>query len=135
MLFLFFAVVYFGSWHIFSSLQPGQESAELLPVSEHVKDVTTKTSNLLVPGDKPKVILVHAPWCGHCKRMMPDFLKAAEQLPNVEWLRVGDIAAKELAQRTDMKGFPTIYGVSVKGVKTHEGLRSASHLIQFAKSL
>lgn len=95
-----------------------------------------KDESLLKASAKPKVILAHAAWCGHCKQMMPAFMQAAEQYPDVEWIRVGDDAAKELAKRSDMKGYPTVYGVSVNGnIKLHQGGRSEKQLIDFAKSL
>ena len=30
--------------------------------------------------DKPKVVLIHAEWCGHCKRLMPDWKIMKEDL-------------------------------------------------------
>ena len=68
--------------------------------------------------------------------MMPEFIRAAEEYSEVDWIRVGDDAAKEIATRQDMKGFPTVYGVSVDGqVRQFGGGRNANQLINFAKTL
>jgi thiol-disulfide isomerase/thioredoxin len=134
LLFLFFAVVYAGFVFVYNSSQ--NETSEVLPSSEYVSDVLVKDDTLVLKSSTPKVILVHAAWCGHCKQMMPAFLNAAKAFPGVEWIRVGDEAAKEFSKRMDMKGFPSIYGVSVNGnVKQHQGGRNEQQLIDFAKSL
>jgi len=31
---------------------------------------------------KDAVLFIHAPWCGHCKKMKPAFTAAAERLKN-----------------------------------------------------
>lgn len=50
-----------------------------------------------------------APWCGHCKRLHPEYDKAAESLGGVVNLgRVNCDDEKELAHRFGVQGFPTI---------------------------
>jgi len=84
----------------------------------------------------PKVILVHAPWCGHCKNMMGAYVQAAAMEPKVSWMRADGNVAPSFVRREDLKGFPTIYGVTSDGtVLQHTGARDVNSLLSFSKTL
>lgn len=55
----------------------------------------------------------YAPWCGHCKQLTPEYIKAAERLKNNNppyyIAKVDATANDELAQRFGIKGFPTLF--------------------------
>ena len=62
---------------------------------------------------KPALVMFHAPWCGHCKRAMPEFEKIKHSLKNKSGVKVDAIAINadeetELAQKHGIKGYPTI---------------------------
>ena len=104
----------------------------------HIIDAATDSEavGLFVANGKSKVILVHAPWCGHCRTMMGSFVAAAAQEKSVEWFRVDANVSKGVVGRPDLRGFPTIYGVNSSGsVVQHNGSRDASSIIAFARSL
>ena len=54
-----------------------------------------------------KLVLFHADWCGHCKKMKPDWDKVKSEFPN----RCQDIESEQITQehrdKYDIKGFPT----------------------------
>merc|ERR1711944_397988 len=56
--------------------------------------------------------MFYAPWCGHCKRMEPEFVKAAESLitMNIKGKLAAVDATKEskLGKRFEVKGYPTV---------------------------
>jgi thioredoxin-like negative regulator of GroEL len=84
----------------------------------------------------PKVILVHAPWCGHCRNMMGAFVQAAAMEPQISWMRADGNVAPSYVRRDDLKGFPTIYGLTSDGtVSQYTGARDVNSLLAFSKTL
>ena len=115
-----------------------QHQEHKLEKSPFIDDVKTdlESINALNGNGKSKVVLVHAPWCGHCRNMMGEFAAAASLERTVDWIRIDSKVSPTVSRRSDLRGFPTIYGVSPDGViSQHNGARDSKTLIEFAKKL
>lgn len=72
-----------------------------------VKEI--KSAGSIFPaGDRIQVTLFHAPWCGHCKALMPYFAAAAAQNPDMDFVSVENTVLDQFAQAKALKigGFP-----------------------------
>ena len=85
----------------------------------------------------PQVSMVAfvAPWCGHCKMLLPEWEAAAEQLVNEDVLLglVDATIEKELAQTYGVTGYPTIKvfsGGKMSKVTDYQGQRTASAIVK-----
>jgi len=78
----------------------------------------------------------YAPWCGHCKKLAPEYAQAAISLKGVASIAKVDADAEQnrpLASRFGIRGFPTIK-LFRNGVPTdYEGGRSANEIVAFMK--
>ncbi|KAK9270589.1 hypothetical protein L1049_026170 [Liquidambar formosana] len=89
------------------------------------------------------VVEFYAPWCGHCKKLAPEFEKAASILsshdPPVVLAKVdaNEDVNKELASEFDIKGFPTlkILRNGGKTVEEYKGPREADGIVAYLKKL
>ncbi|PSS05954.1 Protein disulfide isomerase-like [Actinidia chinensis var. chinensis] len=81
------------------------------------------------------VVEFFAPWCGHCKKLAPEWKKAANNLKGKAKLGHVDCDAdKSLMGRFSVQGFPTIlvFGADKDSPLTYEGARTASAIESFA---
>ncbi|KAF2368435.1 disulfide isomerase [Trinorchestia longiramus] len=93
----------------------------------------------VLKGTKDHLIEFYAPWCGHCKKLEPEYKKLAKDLAKSEpgvVVAKFDATANDLPLLFDVKGFPTIYYVSASDVNRpvlFEGDRTADGLKEFVK--
>jgi len=68
--------------------------------------------NRFLKAEKGKVLaMFYAPWCGHCKRMKPDYQMAAKELKGTAVLAAMDVNKPEnspVARKYNVTGFPTL---------------------------
>lgn len=89
----------------------------------------------VVNSDEVWIVEFYAPWCGHCKNLVPEYQKAAQALKGV--VKVGGVNAdehKSLAQQFGVRGFPTIkvFGLDKKKPQDYNGQRTAKGIVDFA---
>ena len=63
--------------------------------------------------EHPNVLVeFYAPWCGHCKKLAPEYSKAAKKLKALEnptsLAKVDSTVEKAVAERFQIKGYPTL---------------------------
>lgn len=104
-----------------------------LAPSPFITDVKTDAEAVLSLEKGPAVVLLHTPWCGHCRNMMPAYVEAAAQ--GGVWSRIDGNIAPSLVKRNDIRGFPTVFGIDSNGVVTQmNGGRDVQSLLAFAKA-
>jgi len=81
----------------------------------------------------------YAPWCGHCKKLTPEYAQAAGELadlPNVKLAKIDCTVEKELASKYEIRGFPTLKFFS-KSLGSepipYEAGRTAADIVQWLK--
>ncbi|CEF66381.1 Protein disulfide-isomerase A3 [Strongyloides ratti] len=97
-------------------------------------------SNFYNKIDDYEIALVkfYAPWCGHCKRMAPEFDKAAIKLktndPPVTLIKVDCTVEKKVCEDYKVQGFPTLK-IFRRGVISadYEGPRDADGIVKFMR--
>merc|ERR1712022_33784 len=70
-------------------------------------------------GDKLVVVDFTATWCGPCQRIAPVFVKLAEEMPNVVFVKVDVDENEETAQECGIQAMPT-FQYYKSGSKVHE---------------
>jgi len=78
----------------------------------------------------------YAPWCGHCKSLEPEYVKAAKALKDeaVYLAKVDATKEPELAKEYFVQGFPTLL-LFRKGVKieSYEGGRTSGEIVEYMR--
>lgn len=79
-----------------------------------------------------------APWCGHCKKLAPEYEKAAALLQGhpVSLAKVDATVEKALAQKQGVKGFPTLlWYEDGEHARTFDGITTSDGITEWVKSM
>jgi len=108
----------------------------LILADGNVKDLTPETFDSVVDGSKAAFVEFFAPWCGHCKKLAPEYEIVGDAFAknnDVVIAKVDCDKNKELGNRFGIKGYPTLKFFP-KGSLTPEdysGGREANDIIEF----
>eukprot|EP00993_Chasmostoma_nieuportense_P000866 NODE_1796_length_1377_cov_80.897600_g1704_i0.p1 GENE.NODE_1796_length_1377_cov_80.897600_g1704_i0~~NODE_1796_length_1377_cov_80.897600_g1704_i0.p1 ORF type:complete len:408 (+),score=100.32 NODE_1796_length_1377_cov_80.897600_g1704_i0:55-1278(+) len=98
--------------------------------------LTSKTfQNEVTNGDQVWLIEFFAPWCGHCKSLVPEWEKAAKALKGIVKVAAVDATTDQsLAGQYSIQGFPTIlvFGSSRTTPQPYNGGRTAEAIVEAA---
>ncbi|MED6123471.1 disulfide-isomerase [Stylosanthes scabra] len=131
----------FLSLLLFASRISADESASEAKEKEFV--LTLDHSNFSDTIKKHDFIVVefYAPWCGHCKKLAPEYEKAASILSSVDppvvlaKVDANEEKNKDIANEYDVKGYPTlkILRSGGKHIQDYKGPREADGIVEYLK--
>ena len=89
--------------------------------------------------NKPKLLLFHAKWCGHCVHFMPAFLKLKHEyadLDKIDMISIeeGQKGGKELIDEYEIQGFPTIKLYDGNKLHDYNGGRDINNIRDYVNS-
>jgi len=84
------------------------------------------------------VVEFYAPWCGHCKKLAPEFKSAAKELIGTAKLGAVDCDVEEnkpLCSKYGVKGFPTLksFGTDKEKPQDYSGARESAAIVSYAQ--
>ncbi|XP_052193733.1 protein disulfide-isomerase like 2-1-like [Diospyros lotus] len=92
-----------------------------------------------VGQDRGALVEFYAPWCGHCKKLAPDYEKLGASFKKAKSVLIGKVDCdehKSLCSKYDVSGYPTIKWFPKGSLepKKYEGARTAEALVEFVNS-
>lgn len=104
--------------------------------AEDVLTLTTKGFDQHLKDNKQTLVEFYAPWCGHCKKLAPEYEKAASELKGKVALgKVDATEEKDLASKYNVKGFPTLVWFEEGKQTEYDGGRTTETIVEWVKSM
>lgn len=117
---------------LLSVLLPAPSTALYSARSDVVQVTEENFKEKVLKAEGVVLVEFYAAWCGHCKNLVPEWDKAATALKGVVTVAAVDASvAQSLAQKYDVKGFPTIkvFGAEKGKPVDYQGGRTAKDIV------
>lgn len=105
--------------------------------SSEIVHLTAKSFEPALKDEKSVMVMFYASWCGHCKRMKPEYEKAAEIMKdeNIPGVLAAVDAPKEvaLASKYGINGYPTVKFFEFGEFKYDLKVRQANEIVAFMR--
>uniref|UniRef100_A0A1I7V8Z9 Protein disulfide-isomerase n=1 Tax=Loa loa TaxID=7209 RepID=A0A1I7V8Z9_LOALO len=101
--------------------------------SSAVAKLTKEVFSEFITLHRLVLIKFYAPWCGHCKKLAPEYEKAAKKLKGTDIMlaEVDSTTEKNLSAEFDITGYPTLY-IFRNGKKfDYKGPRDAEGIVKY----
>lgn len=119
-------VVCLSSWATLSGAAGGGVSPLVLQLSEDNFDQT------VAAYPDGIFLMFHAPWCGHCRRLEPEFDQAAQAMVGrVPFAMIDCTENPGLKRRFEIRGFPTLLFSRRGEYRPYKGQRTKEALVEF----
>ena len=122
--------------------QQQQQQQRKAPEAGNEKDVIVLTDDnfddMIFNDESMWLVAFYAPWCGHCQKLLPEWVSAATQLRGtVKLAKIDATENQKMAQRYQIQGYPTIKIFAPgkgkeKTVEEYQGPRDTSGIVQYA---
>uniref|UniRef100_A0A8C9GFV9 Protein disulfide-isomerase n=1 Tax=Piliocolobus tephrosceles TaxID=591936 RepID=A0A8C9GFV9_9PRIM len=103
--------------------------------NENVTTIHDGELNKFITNNEIVLTMFYAPWCGHCKRLIPEYNEAAnillEKKSNIKLVSIDATTESALAQEYGITGYPTLILFNKKNRVNYGGGRTAQTIVEW----
>ncbi|KAH0766732.1 protein disulfide-isomerase like 2-1-like precursor [Solanum tuberosum] len=108
-------------------------------LADDVVVLTEENFDKEIGHDRAALVEFYAPWCGHCKKLAPEYEKLGASFKKAKSVLIGKIDCdehKSICSKYGVQGYPTIQWFPKGSLepKKYEGARSAEGLAEYVNS-
>jgi protein disulfide-isomerase A4 len=103
---------------------------------DRVVTLTDSSFDEFIAEERITMVEFYAPWCGHCKKLAPEYEKAAGALwPKFKIAKVDSTVEKECSEKFEVSGYPTLKTFVNGKASDYDGERTAKGIEEEIRDL